>query len=45
MQSIEPGERIGQVIFIPYAQANFIDTDVLSETVRGDGSFGSSGKF
>ena len=45
MQSIEPGERIGQVIFIPYSQVNFIDTDVLSETARGADGFGGSGRF
>ena len=40
---IEPGERIAQVVFMPYVQANFEVNDELSETSRGDGGFGSSG--
>ncbi len=37
-------ERIAQIVFMPYAAANFIECDKLSETVRGGGGFGSSGK-
>lgn len=37
------GERIAQVMFTPYIQANFIPTDRLSETKRGTGGFGSTG--
>lgn len=40
---IEPGERIAQVVFMPYVQANFEVNDELSDTERGDGGFGSSG--
>lgn len=37
------GERIAQVMFIPYLQANFIPVDFLSSTERGEGGFGSTG--
>ena len=41
---IEPDERIAQVVFMPYVQANFEVNDELSDTERGDGGFGSSGR-
>lgn len=41
---INGGERIAQIVFMPYASANFIECEELSETVRGEGGFGSSGK-
>lgn len=41
---IEPGERIAQVVFMPYVQANFEVNDELSDTERGSGGFGSSGR-
>jgi dUTP pyrophosphatase len=36
-------ERGGQIIILPYPQINFIETDELTKTVRGEGGFGSSG--
>ena len=42
-QIIEPGERIAQMIFASYYTANFIEADELSETVRSEGGFGSTG--
>ena len=41
---IEDGERIAQISFVPYAAADFNLTDELSDTVRGEGGFGSTGK-
>jgi dUTP pyrophosphatase len=38
------GERGAQIIIIPYPKINFIDSDSLSETERGGGGFGSTGK-
>jgi len=38
------GERCGQLVIVPYIKANFIESDELNETVRGDGGYGSSGK-
>ena len=38
------GERIGQIIILPYPQIEFKEVDELSETERGSGSYGSTGK-
>ena len=45
MQSIEPHERIAQMILLPFIEMNFYETENLSETARGEGGFGESGKF
>jgi dUTP pyrophosphatase len=37
------GDRATQIMILPYPQIEFIETDNLSETERGDGGFGSSG--
>ena len=42
-QTIEPGERIAQMILLPYIPMNLIETKELSETERGNGGFGHSG--
>lgn len=42
--TILAGERIGQVVVVPYIKANFIQADELENTVRGDGGYGSTGK-
>lgn len=39
----EIGDRIGQIIIIPYPQIEPEWADELSETVRGEGGFGSTG--
>lgn len=38
------GDKIFQMIIIPYPQIQFEETDELSDTERGDGGFGSTGK-
>lgn len=38
------GDRIGQLIIIPYPEIESVEVDTLSETERGDNGFGSSGK-
>jgi len=45
MQSIEPGERIAQMILLPYIKMYFNEVDELPDTVRGAGGFGDSGRF
>ena len=45
MQSIEPGERIAQMILLPYIEMNFNEVENLSETERSSGGFGDSGRF
>lgn len=43
-RSYEIGERIGQIIIMPYPYIEFKEVDRLSETERGCGGYGSSGK-
>ena len=43
-QTVEPGERIAQLLIMPVMQAAFIESDTLSDTVRGEGGFGSTGR-
>lgn len=40
----EIGDRIGQLIIMPYPQIEFEEADELSETERGVGGYGSTGK-
>lgn len=40
---IEKGERIGQVVFIPYVNITFKEVEELDATERGAGGFGSTG--
>ncbi len=41
---INRGERIGQMVVCPVWQAEFVKKEQLSETVRGSGGFGSTGR-
>ncbi len=43
-QRIEGGERIAQLCIVPFLKAEFEPVAELSETVRGQGGFGSTGK-
>lgn len=40
----EVGERIGQIIILPYPNVEFYEWPFLSETDRGAGGYGSTGK-
>ena len=42
-RTIENGERIAQIVITPYLNVEFNEVDVLSDTARGDGGFGSTG--
>ena len=42
-QSVAQGERIAQLVITPYIVAEFEEAEELSETVRGEGGFGSTG--
>ena len=42
-QTVENGERIAQIAFVPYYAADFELVDELDQTVRGEGGFGSTG--
>lgn len=41
---MEPGERIAQLVLVPVVQADFEIVKEFSESDRGDGGFGSSGR-
>ena len=42
--TISSGERIAQMVIMPFLAAQFFEVDELSETVRGEGGFGSTGR-
>jgi dUTP pyrophosphatase len=42
--TIEPGHRIAQLVIAPVVQAELVETDELSDTARGSGGFGSTGR-
>lgn len=42
-KTIDAHERIAQMVIMPFATANFIEVDELSDTIRGEGGFGSTG--
>lgn len=41
----EEGQKIIQIVFLPIPEVDLELTDSFEETERGDGGFGSSGKF
>ena len=43
VQEINPGDRIAQLVFLPYLPVNFIEVKELENTSRGDNGFGSTG--
>ena len=43
-RTIQNGDRIAQIVFMPYIQAQFMESDTLSDTDRGAGGFGHTGK-
>ena len=44
-QTIDAHERIAQFILMPYIEMEFTEFENLSDTNRGDGGFGASGRF
>ena len=42
--TVEGGERVAQLVIVPYLKAEFEDADELSDTERGGGGFGSTGR-
>ena len=42
-RTVEPGERIAQLVIVPCMTASFFEVDSLDETARGAGGFGSTG--
>ena len=43
-KTVSDGERIAQLVITPYYTAEYEETDQLSDTVRGEGGFGSTGR-
>ena len=43
-QVYDKGDRIGQIIIMPYPEVKFVEAKELSETSRGTGGFGSTGQ-
>ena len=43
-QSIADGERIAQMVITPFLKVEYNEVEEISETVRGAGGFGSTGK-
>ena len=41
--TVEPKERIAQLVIAPFLKADFNEVDELTDTVRGAGGFGSTG--
>lgn len=42
--TVSYGDRIAQFVLTPYITANFEEADELSDSVRGNGGFGSTGR-
>ena len=43
-QEYEIGDRIGQLIIVPYPRIDFVEVDELVASTRGTGSYGSTGR-
>jgi dUTP pyrophosphatase len=43
-QEVHPGERIAQMVISPYTRAVWEEAEVLSDTERGSGGFGHTGR-
>ena len=42
--TIKPGERIAQMVFSKHETVSWLEVELLSETDRGEGGFGHTGK-
>ena len=42
---VEEGERVAQMVIVPYASCECVQVEELSETERGEGGFGSTNRF
>lgn len=43
-QILQPGERVAQLVITPVLTPSYEEAEELSDTTRGDGGFGSTGK-
>lgn len=44
VQVIQSGDRVAQMVIARYEHASLIEVEILDETARGEGGFGSTGK-
>ena len=44
VKEYEIGDRIAQLVILPYPKVSFVEVDELTETERGNGGFGSTNK-
>ena len=44
IRTITPGQKVAQLVIVPFLSVEFDEVDTLSDTVRGAGGFGSTGK-
>ena len=42
--TVRGGDRVAQMVITPYLTVDFCQSEELSDTVRGEGGFGSTGK-
>ena len=42
--TIQPGDRVAQLMITPVARANVLELEELPQTARGTGGFGSTGR-
>ncbi|MHB1921400.1 MAG: dUTP diphosphatase [Chitinophagaceae bacterium] len=45
LQMIHPGDRIAQMVVAPYQKVTWSEVPILTETIRGEGGFGHTGKY
>lgn len=43
-ETVDCGERVAQLAIVPFLKADFVLSEELSDTARGAGGFGSTGK-
>ncbi len=43
-RTVRHGDRVAQLVLLPFLPMEFEQVDTLPETVRGEGGFGSTGR-
>ncbi len=43
--TLSAGDRVAQLLIMPFMTADFVPTDTLDDTQRGQGGYGSTGGF
>lgn len=44
VRTVQPGQKVAQLVVVPFLSVEFDEVENLSDTVRGVGGFGSTGK-